>query len=157
MASVYALTGSRKITFRQLNAIRSIWNRLLAGWPTAIGRPRSLLTSYAQWQCRGAQGPKTVKGAQSDPNYVSRLLARTPGGPKIIVRLRTYATAYHLCHREGPAKFQEQTRLLNSFLRPLLKITIKENDVLEITLCSLFSLIHRRLGETAVFTLTVTY
>jgi len=22
----------------------------------------------------GAQGPKTVKGAQSDPNYVSRLL-----------------------------------------------------------------------------------
>jgi len=25
-------------------------------------------------QCRGAQGPKTVKGAQSDPNYVSRLL-----------------------------------------------------------------------------------
>ena len=44
-----------------------------------------------QWQprqCRGAQGPKTVKGAQSDPNYVSRLLARSeclPGGPKIIV------------------------------------------------------------------------
>ena len=25
----------------------------------------------------GAQGPKTVKGAQSDPNYVSRLLARS--------------------------------------------------------------------------------
>ena len=25
-------------------------------------------------QCRGAQGPKTLKGAQSDPNYVSRLL-----------------------------------------------------------------------------------
>ena len=39
-----------------------------------------------QWQ--GAQGPKTVKGAQSDPNYVSRLLARSeclPEGPKIIV------------------------------------------------------------------------
>ena len=36
----------------------------------------------------GAQGPKTVKGAQSDPNYVSRLLARSeclPGGPNIIV------------------------------------------------------------------------
>jgi len=36
----------------------------------------------------GAQGPKTVKGAQSDPNYVSRLLARSeclPGGAKIIV------------------------------------------------------------------------
>jgi len=33
----------------------------------------------------GGQGPKTVKGAQSDPNYVSRLLARTeclPGGGK---------------------------------------------------------------------------
>ena len=33
----------------------------------------------------GAQGPKTVKGAQSDPNYVSRLLARSeclPGGGK---------------------------------------------------------------------------
>ena len=31
-----------------------------------------------------------VKGAQSDPNYVSRLLARSeclPGGPKIIVTL----------------------------------------------------------------------
>jgi len=44
-----------------------------------------------QWQprqCRGAQGPKTVKGTQSDRNYVSRLLARSeclPGGPKIIV------------------------------------------------------------------------
>jgi len=36
----------------------------------------------------GAHGPKTVKGAQSDPNYVSRLLARSEyllGGPKIIV------------------------------------------------------------------------
>ena len=36
----------------------------------------------------GAQGPKTVKGAQSDSNYVSRLLARSeclPGGPGIIV------------------------------------------------------------------------
>jgi len=32
----------------------------------------------------GAEGPKTVKGAQSGPNYVSRLLARSeclPGGP----------------------------------------------------------------------------
>jgi len=33
------------------------------------------VTSHRQpWQCQGAQGPKTVKGAQSDPNYVSRLL-----------------------------------------------------------------------------------
>ena len=35
----------------------------------------------------GAQGPKTVKGAQSDANYVSRLLAGSEclGGAKIIV------------------------------------------------------------------------
>ena len=36
----------------------------------------------------GAQGRKTVKGAQSDPNYVSRLLARSeclPGGGKIVI------------------------------------------------------------------------
>ena len=33
------------------------------------------VTSHRQpRQCRGAQGPKTAKGAQSDPNYVSRLL-----------------------------------------------------------------------------------
>jgi len=36
-----------------------------------------------------AGGPKTVKGAQSDPNYVSRLLldcvANVCWGPKIIV------------------------------------------------------------------------
>jgi len=33
------------------------------------------VTSHRQpRQCRGGQGPKTVKGAQSDPNYVSRLL-----------------------------------------------------------------------------------
>jgi len=37
----------------------------------------------------GAHGPKTVKGARSDPNYMyPRLLARSeclPGGPTIIV------------------------------------------------------------------------
>jgi len=33
------------------------------------------ITSHWQpRQCRGAQGPKTVKGAQSDLNYVSGLL-----------------------------------------------------------------------------------
>ena len=33
------------------------------------------VTSHRQHrQCRGAQGSKTVKGAQSDPNYVSGLL-----------------------------------------------------------------------------------
>jgi len=33
------------------------------------------VTSHRQpWQCRGAQGPKMVKAAQSHPNYVSRLL-----------------------------------------------------------------------------------
>ena len=37
--------------------------------------PSSGVTSHRQpRQCRGAQGPKTVKGAKSDPNYVSRLL-----------------------------------------------------------------------------------
>ena len=49
---------------------------------------RSGVTSHRQSrQCRG---PKTVNGAQSDPNYVPRLLARSeclPGGrgAKIIV------------------------------------------------------------------------
>ena len=32
----------------------------------------------------GAHGPKTVKGAQSDPNYVSRLLDCVPVFHKII-------------------------------------------------------------------------
>jgi len=33
------------------------------------------VTSYRQpRQCQGAEGPKMVKGAQSDPNYVSRRL-----------------------------------------------------------------------------------
>jgi len=37
-------------------------------------------------QPRQCWGPKTVKGAQSDPNYVSRLLLDcVAGGPKIIV------------------------------------------------------------------------
>jgi len=48
----------------------------------------------------GAQGPKTVKGAQSDPNYVSRLLARSeclPGeGPKIIVTPLSDAILFHI-------------------------------------------------------------
>jgi len=47
------------------------------------------VTSHRQpWQCRGTQGPRTVNGAQSDPNYVSRLLARSeclPGAQKITV------------------------------------------------------------------------
>ena len=38
--------------------------RLLTSGVTSHWQPR---------QCRGAQGPKTVKGAQNDPNYVSRL------------------------------------------------------------------------------------
>ena len=50
-------------------------------------RKTSGVTSHRQpRQCRGAQGPpKTVKGAQSDPNYVSRLLLdRVPVFHKII-------------------------------------------------------------------------
>ena len=51
------------------------------------------VTSHQQpRQCRGAQGPKTVKGAQSAPNYVSTLLLDCVanvcrgGGQKIIVK-----------------------------------------------------------------------
>ena len=44
----------------------------------------------------GAQGPKTVKGAQSDLNYVSRLLLdRVPVFHKII-------TSAYLLYRSGP-------------------------------------------------------
>ena len=44
----------------------------------------------------GAQGPKTVKGAQSDPNYVSRLLLGcVPVVHKII-------TPVYLLYRSGP-------------------------------------------------------
>jgi len=49
------------------------------------GPPLSDVTSHRQ-------GPKTVKGARSDPNYVSTLLARIeclPGGGKNY----SYATA----------------------------------------------------------------
>jgi len=57
------------------------------------GPPLSGVTSHRQpRQCRGAQGPKTVKGARSDPNYVSTLLARIEclrGGGKNY----SYATA----------------------------------------------------------------
>ena len=48
-----------------------------------LGRPNaSGVTSHRQpRQCRGGQGPKTVKGAQSDPNCVSRpLLDCVPPG-----------------------------------------------------------------------------
>jgi len=51
-----------------------------------FGSGASGVTSHRQpRQCRV---PRTVKGAQSHPNYVSRLLARSeclPGGAKIIV------------------------------------------------------------------------
>jgi len=44
----------------------------------------------------GVQGPKTVKGAQSDPNYVSRLLLDcVPVFHKII-------TPAYLLYRSGP-------------------------------------------------------
>jgi len=54
------------------------------------------VTSHRQpQQCRGAQGPKTVKGAQSDRNYVSRLLLDcVPVFHKII-------TAAYLLYRSG--------------------------------------------------------
>jgi len=73
----------------------------------SVLRSFSGVTSHRQpRQCLGARGPKTVKGAQSDPNYVSRLLLDcvpvfhkiiTPdgGGPKIIVTpLRSLVVKY---------------------------------------------------------------
>jgi len=63
-------------------------------------RKFSGVTSHRQpRQCRGAQGPKTVKGAQSDPNYVSRLLLDcvAGGGAKIIVTpLRKLLHMWHV-------------------------------------------------------------
>ena len=55
------------------------------------------VTSHRQLrQCRGAQGPKTVKGAQSDQNCVSRLLLDcVPVFHKII-------TPAYLLYRSGP-------------------------------------------------------
>jgi len=55
------------------------------------------VTSHRQpLQCRGAQGPKTVKGAQGDPNYVSRLLLDcVPVFHKII-------TPAYLLYSSGP-------------------------------------------------------
>jgi len=44
--------------------------------PRRVGPSR--VTSHRQpRQCRGGQGPKTVKGAQSDPNYVSLSTIKT--------------------------------------------------------------------------------
>jgi len=40
----------------------------------------------------GGQGPKTVKGAQSDPNYVSRLLLDCVPVFHKIITLPTYLT-----------------------------------------------------------------
>ena len=55
------------------------------------------ITSHRQpRQCRVTQGPKTVKGTQSDPNYVSRLLLDcVPVFHKII-------TPAYLLYRSGP-------------------------------------------------------
>jgi len=75
-------------------------NRVLAGrqdppWQGAL--LGSGVTSHRQpRQCRGAQGPKTVKGTQSDPNYVSRLLLDcVPVFHKIII-------CVYLLYRSGP-------------------------------------------------------
>ena len=49
----------------------------------------------------GGQEPNTLKGTQSDPNYVSRLLARSeclPGGG---LKNYTYATGSFLRAEEG--------------------------------------------------------
>ena len=83
------------------------------------GKPgRTGVTSHRQpRQGRGAQGPKTVKGAQSDRNYVglSRLLLDcVPVFHKIIT------TAY-LLYRSGPVAIyysQRWTRARNSECLP---------------------------------------
>ena len=54
-----------------------------------IGHSSGVTSHRQPRQCRGAQELKTLKGTQSDPNYVSRLLARSEclpgGGSKIIL------------------------------------------------------------------------
>jgi len=47
-------------------------------------------------QCRGAQGPKTVKGAQSDPNYVSGLLL------DCVQVFHKIVTPAYIFYRSGP-------------------------------------------------------
>ena len=55
------------------------------------------VTSHRQpRQCRGAQGPKTVKGAESDPNYVSRLLL------DCVSVFHKIITPAYLLYRSGP-------------------------------------------------------
>jgi len=62
------------------------------------------VTSHRQpRQCRGAQGPKTVKGAQSDPNYVPRLIAHSeclPGrGQKLQLRYCCELRDFFICNK----------------------------------------------------------
>ena len=54
-----------------------------------ITQMASGVTSHGQPGNAGGQGPKTVKGAQSDPNYVSRLLLDcvAGGGQKLVTLL----------------------------------------------------------------------
>jgi len=74
----------------------SSWKRCLYFF-LAVAALSSGVTSHRQArQCRGAQGPKTVNGAQSDLNYASRLLLDcVPVFHKII-------TAAYLLFRSGP-------------------------------------------------------
>ena len=60
------------------------------------GLPSGVTSHRQPRQYRRAQGPKTVKGAQSDPNYVSRLLLDC-----VRVFHKIITPAYLLC-RSGP-------------------------------------------------------
>jgi len=95
-----------------------------------------LIISYSIWflkrlvraQCRnwpsaapampGAQGPKTVKGARSDPNYVSRLLLDCVanvcrgGGQKL--ELRRCPSAYCFLIAIGQSTHHRATQVTNS-------------------------------------------
>ena len=74
----------------------SSWKRCLYFF-VAVAALSSGVTSHRQpGQCRGAQRPKTVKGAQSDPNYASRLLLDS------VLVFHKIITAAYLLFRPGP-------------------------------------------------------
>ena len=68
------------------------WTQAASGVAGRANVMLSGVTSHRQpRQCRG-QEPKTVKGAKSDPNYVSRLLTRSECLPRGGAKNYSYAT-----------------------------------------------------------------
>ena len=103
------------------------WNKFIVPgkWQNKLPMKTSSITSHRQPRQSPPQGPKTVKGAQSDQSYVSRLLARRKclpgGGTKIIVTsldisfltrvklFRSLVTRLHItCRWNLASKEQEQ-------------------------------------------------